>query len=138
MSNEPKSRPLGVSLIAIYAGFVAILPLAVSVKFLVDENLPAWAALVQSLPALVMFAFVIGLWRLRRWGLWLAIFYYAFTLLWTLPDIIGALGSAGSEYPIYTVITGWQFLVAGVILSYLLQPSTRNLFKTAMKKKSIA
>jgi len=117
---------------------VAILPLAVSVKFLVDEDVPAWAALVQSLPALVMFAFVIGLWRLRRWGLWLAIFYYAFTLLWTLPDIIGALGSAGSEYPIYTVITGWQFLVAGVILSYLLQPSTRNLFKTAMKKKSIA
>ena len=37
-----------------------------------------------------MFAFVIGLWRLRRWGLWLAIFYYAFTLLWTLPDIRGA------------------------------------------------
>ena len=122
------NRPFVISLIAVYSGLVGMLPFAVSIKFFLDDNMPLWLSLVQLSPALVMFVFAVGLWRLRPWGCWLALAYYVFEIVYSAQEAIGIIGTSTDGYTIYALIIAWQILIASAIVIYLARPSVREVF----------
>lgn len=121
-------RPLGISIIAVYAGLVGLLPFAVGVQFFLDSRVSAWSAILQLLPATIVFLFVFGLWKLRRWGLWLAVIYYIFIVLYTFPKILEVVTSTSFQFKPYVAMISWQILVSILILTYLFRPSIRSIF----------
>jgi uncharacterized membrane protein (DUF2068 family) len=121
-------RPTGLSIIAGYAVVVGLLPLAVSVKFLLDASTPAWAAVVQLLPALWVLAAAWGLWQLRPWGLWMSVAYFCFVVFWTGPEFLDVVSGWGSPLTFYSFLVIGQTSISLVILAYLLRPVVRRRF----------
>jgi len=121
-------RPWAISLIAGYSVAVGCLPLSVSIKLFIDNQVTTLAAGIQLLPALTLFLVGFGLWRLLRWGLWLAVAYYTLDLILAFPDFLDVIRCPDADYMAYTVLVMLQATISMAVLLVLLRPEVRRLF----------
>jgi hypothetical protein len=121
-----RARPLPVTIAAVLLALFSVL---------IDLSFPLWANAMPregGVPAVVFYLTVVvgvvslvgaaGLWKLRRWGIWLAIFVCVLNIL------DGASGVAGAPTAALQVAAAAIVVVCALIVVLVVLPSSRRAY----------
>ena len=142
LANEPRRRPIGVTIIAILLGIESLFEIVLGILAIIGIfALGSYAAVhghtgvrtavdvfgailggVSLVIGILTLIFVVGLWLLKRWAFWLTIIIEVIALLKHALEFISSHAVVGS-------IVASMILPAIILIYFLLDPYVRRAFR---------